>query len=151
MRKVALLLGVAALSLGFAPAPLPRPLRRDARDADLEAIQGQWVRVWCFARGHEVVDPSATMTITGRRMVCVPTGEPRGEWSIHLDATKKPKVFDRRGTGGDKREIPRYGIYSLERGVLTICSRATSNALDRPIDYNGQKPWLCVEVFKRKK
>lgn len=41
----AVLIVIAALSLGFAPVPFPKPPKQDPSKADLVAMQGNWVEL----------------------------------------------------------------------------------------------------------
>jgi len=138
---VALLL--AALSLGFAPAPPPRP------HADLKKVQGTWVLVSRTFGGGSWPAEGVRVVIAGARIRYYRAGEQRTEWPLTLDAAKSPKVFDQREVGGSSPGTLYRGIYRLEGDTLTLC-HALSGA-SRPADFGGKDPQHRLWVFKRLK
>lgn len=154
MRKSALWLAVG-LSLGFAPAPLPRP---ESKKHDLKKLQGTWVRVLCTQGGQQVPIPptppgfplALQVVISGDCMTYLHAGSVQSEWAITLMSPGKgPKVFDVKGvraTAGQYR-----GVYRLEGDTLTLCSHPSSAEKDRPTDLNDSRPGVVLEVFQRVK
>jgi uncharacterized protein (TIGR03067 family) len=144
MSRHALLLA-AGLSLGFAPAPLPKP---DASKVELKKMQGDWVRVSVTAGGDPVVRHDATrVAIAGDRIIYLQGAESVVEYLITLDAGKKPKVFDSQQvapTASPGRVYP--GVYTLEGDTLTVCFSDPGRA--RPGDLSVV-PGRYLEVFKR--
>ena len=55
--------------------------------------------------------------------------------SISVDATRKPAHIDIVSPKGDETEVS-YGIYKMEKGVLTICL-AKGAETDRPTEFKG--------------
>src|SRR4051794_35151271 len=107
MRYVLLLLAV--LLMGFAPAPLPK--RPDAASqADLQAMQGVWT---------ERFADSAAVTITGDRM----DYSPNYTWKITLNAKANPRQIRAIGVGSEVAGKTRFGTYRLEEDKLIICWR----------------------------
>src|SRR5438876_567804 len=97
MRRSSLLLA-ALLSLAFAPAPFPRPGKRDTSESDLKKMQGAWVRVKNTFHGRSQEANDTPVTITGMRMQFPAASD---AWTITLDATKKPKTIDLKHIDGD--------------------------------------------------
>jgi uncharacterized protein (TIGR03067 family) len=149
MRKYGLFVAIGALALILAPAPPPKE-RRGRDRADLERIQGDWVRQRMFL-ASSVAQPekpgSVVVTFKGDRMTYTRDGTFSSEWVVFLDGRTKPGRFDRKGIGGNAADHALRGIYTLQEGVLTICSRMDG---DRPPDFNSAKPGVLLEIFKRR-
>jgi uncharacterized protein (TIGR03067 family) len=109
MFRLVLLLAVG-LSLAFAPAPFPRPAKRDPNKEDLKKIQGTWQEPGGFV-----------WVIRGSRLKFVVGGKTISEWQITLDAGKKPKQFDLHWRAGSGQGVSPLGIYRLQGDVLTVC------------------------------
>jgi uncharacterized protein (TIGR03067 family) len=108
---------LAALYLGSAPAPPPKPPSK----VDLKKMQGTWIctyyAVWdgCirYANSGEWVE------IAGDRLTYA-DDEVRSEWVVTLDATKSRKAITLKGIGGDARGKVRRGIYRFEGNTLLM-------------------------------
>jgi uncharacterized protein (TIGR03067 family) len=137
----------ALVSLGFAPAPVPKPIKPDANKDDLKKLQGAWVRVHLTINGKPR-QANCTITIRGDRLQ-FPV--PSDAWLIHLDPSKKPKVFDYKGATPSVKDIDYRGVYRIEGDTLTICMRQGGAEKDRPHDFDANKQGLWLQVFKRKK
>jgi uncharacterized protein (TIGR03067 family) len=130
----------AALSVGFAPVPLPKDAPRIDPRADLKKLQGDW-SVSKYARGGRVI-PSKRMLvrIAGERLIFRsdgPKDEPLIEWSFSMNADRRLRRFDLPG------DSPALGIYRLRRGVLTICIGFPGGR--RPDGFGPEKGrWLLV-------
>ncbi len=106
MRKCLLVL-VVTLTLGFAPAPFPKPAKPDRR-TDLQKMQGVWVQV-SQTRGGKPWPPPGEPTfrkqviVSGKRMRM--TYQFRGdgivisEWVVTLDPARHPKAMDMKAVG----------------------------------------------------
>lgn len=153
MRRVFPLLAV--LLVGFALAPLPK---RDTGTSDLEAMQGDWVRISSTLDGAAVGDDEPNrIRIKGDALIIIGLGSSEVKlehpgYKFILTATKRPKQFSLTQLEpqfwGDKRFL---GIYKLERDRLTLCSRKTTNEADRPATFTESGNNVFVEVFKRAK
>src|SRR5262249_16818397 len=145
-------LAAAVLSLGFAPAPLPRP---NSTKEDMKKLQGGWVRVQLTIAGRPTSDGpnGCPITITGDRLQFPSAAD---AWTITLDARKKPKWIDYTGATPSMKGTFFRGIYRIEGDTLTICVRQKATEKDRPTDFSPGKPskggfehW--IQVYKRKK
>src|SRR5437879_3546426 len=128
MGKNRALLLLAGLSLGLAPAPLPRP---DTTEADARKMQGTWALI------REKQPGEWTMVIAGDRVTYFHRGElrPEGTHRIRLDARKGPKAID----FDYGRDQVFKGIYSLQGDTLILCTTAVTG-LDRPKDLMRKRP-----------
>jgi uncharacterized protein (TIGR03067 family) len=152
MRKHALTVVAASLSLAFAPAPLPKP---DATKADKKKLQGAWERL-SYTRGGKpvpLVAPNAGpvfAVVDGDHLTYRQGTLVHGKWAFTLDAKKAPKVMDMKWVNGlDGRT--HHGIYALEGDTLIVCSTSTGRAEDRPKDLSGTGPGHTRQVFRRSK
>jgi uncharacterized protein (TIGR03067 family) len=148
MCKYAILLA-AALSLGFAPVPFPKPPKPDANGADTKTLQGNWLKVHSIPPGNG--EGEGALVFTGQHMRYSLNGNMVGEYEFTVDARKKPKVFDFKGTGGAVVGVSYRGIYRLEKDTLTISYVMTSNERERPGDFDGTKDGVIVSVYSRQK
>jgi uncharacterized protein (TIGR03067 family) len=148
MCKYALLFA-AALSLGFAPAPFPKPPKPDATKDDLKKLQGTWLKVIAVPPGNG--EGQGRLVFSGERMRYSLVGAAVGEYTLTIDARKKQKVFDFKGIGGGVEGLTYRGIYRLERDTLTICYVRTNNERERPSDFNTTRDDVILSVYTRQK
>ncbi len=148
MSKYAILLA-AALSLGFAPVPFPKPPKPDANGAETKKLQGTWMKVRSLPAGNG--EGQSVLVISGKQMHYSLNGDMVGEYAFTLDAHKKPKVLDFKGTGGAINGLEYRGIYRLEKDTLTISYVRGSNVRERPGDFEGTKEGAIVSVYQRQK
>src|SRR5262249_24127642 len=142
MRRLILLAGAAALSLGFAPTP-----RRASNEAELRRLQGTWEQVVLRLDGEDipVVRGDTTASISGKRLRFAFRGKVISEWEVLLHAGSNPKVLDLRASDG--ATIP--GIYRLDRDRLTVCYRAHIGTGKRPAGFKSDSG-VSLEVLVRK-
>jgi uncharacterized protein (TIGR03067 family) len=131
MRTHTLLL--AALALGFAPAPPPRS---DRSEADLKNMQGAWVLVTSTVDGKPASECERRLVIQGNRMKCL-DDEGTYELALTLDATKSPRRFVIKGVRGAAVGSVERGIYSLEGDTLKFCSYR--GGVTRPESFDASK------------
>jgi uncharacterized protein (TIGR03067 family) len=144
MWKYAILLA-ATLSLSFAPAPFPKP---DPTKEDTKKLQGTWIKVRSFPPGNG--EGEGRLEINGGRMRYSLQGTLAGEYSLSIDARKKPKLFTFKGTGGLADGFGYRGIYRLEGDQLTICY-VMGDGLQRPTDFDTSKDGVILSAYKRQK
>ncbi len=143
MRRYALLLLAAVLSLAFAPAPLPRP-PSGAKDA--QRLQGTWVLVSRMHGGVESRNGLGKVVIRGDRLFyhCM-DGTVASTWFLALDAGKSPTRYDLKE--GRALSPTLQGAYELEGDALRLCYVA--NNVPRPDDFDGRKPGRWLEAYWR--
>jgi uncharacterized protein (TIGR03067 family) len=144
-----LLIVAASLLIGFTPAPFLVPKRPDSSQEQLKKLQGEWVRTRWNVSGEEYQVTPVTISSSGKRMTLTLARLPPDRWTIRLDASKSPKVFDIEGTTPGVKGVVFVGIYRLEGDTLTLCSRWSKAEKDRPTDFDA-KPHVWLEVFQRR-
>jgi uncharacterized protein (TIGR03067 family) len=130
------LIVIAALSLGFAPLPFPKP---HATEADLKAIHGEWVR----SDGYE---GAARFDRVGMTIACSNEDGPLYDCSFTLDAATSPKQIDVHFVKDDGRRVVSPWIYRLAKDTLTI--RVPVVFETRPHSFDG--PGAEITFVRRK-
>src|SRR3954468_2286644 len=90
MSRRMLLLTALALVVGFAPAPLPRPRRRDPAADDLRRMQGAWVPIRYEYAGKNILHGAVRYEITGNRIDYWYGGQ-KTTWTFELNAATMPR------------------------------------------------------------
>jgi uncharacterized protein (TIGR03067 family) len=142
-RSVLILLAV--VSLGFAPAPFLVP-RSDCAVADLKALQGEWELVSINWNGVETKPDSGRLSwvFAQDRLTILIHGELNATHSVTLDLKRIPKVMHCHSSGhGEFRSN-----YSMEGPDILIDS--STDAGPPPSSF---KPGRAVRVliFRRRK
>jgi uncharacterized protein (TIGR03067 family) len=104
-----ILIVVSVLLLGFAPVPFPKP---DTSEADLKAMQGDWVET--TAEGEVL-----WARFDGASLKIIRSGEIVGRFTLTLNGAIRPKSMDLY-LGQATSEIALRCIYKFERETLTI-------------------------------
>lgn len=123
---------VAALSLGFAPAPVYRPKPETMPDH------------WKILVGTWESDPPVkgdTVEISPGRM----TYNQTRAYALTLNPDARPAGYDIKGMAGPAAGAAFTGIYKVEGDTLTLCYNTVTER--RPVAF-GQG---ITEVYKRKK
>jgi uncharacterized protein (TIGR03067 family) len=141
MRTHTLLL--AAVALGFAPAPPPRPNSK----ADLKAMQGAWLLTTVRADGQPETLGRFPVEVEGNRVRYLCAGRVVYEFVLALDAARSPKRYVTKGTGPASRDWVVRGIYSLEGDTLKFCYNDRGES--RPQAFDGPKRGKFIQVWKR--
>ena len=124
-RAVLSLMLLTAASVVGAPAPLPK---RGGPGADLQRLQGRWVRTHHTFEGRELLSITVYVVIRGTTLQFVSSdGHESEPWRITMNPGTSPKVLD--VAGGDRTF---RGVYRLEGDDLTICSRLGPDEKCRP-------------------
>ena len=116
--KVRTLLVFAATLLIAAGGP-----PSNASDNDLEKLQGTWVAISLEADGHKAPEDAVKgfkIFIKSDRIIFTPESDKR-ESSFKLDMSKRPKEIVITPLDGPHKGDPQRGLYSLEKGRLTLC------------------------------
>src|SRR5262249_43485264 len=115
-RERLALLVVAALSLGFAPAPFPRPQKNRT---DLQKMQGLWNLVEERSEGQPRQPVrQLQVTIRGERLAFVVGGKEADTWTLALDPAKKPRTLDLKRENNTNWVLP--GLYAVDGDSLTL-------------------------------
>jgi uncharacterized protein (TIGR03067 family) len=140
-----LLLVVATLAAGFAPAPSPRSARVTG---DLKEMQGAWVLVTITGEGGQTIEKAGALrlVIEGDRAKNY-RGELSSEYALTLDASKSPKRYVFKPAGKATTEPVSRGIYSLGGGTLKFCTDGPGEA--PPQAFDGPRAGTFLYVYKR--
>ncbi len=143
MRTRRLLLVLAALSLaGFAPAPFPKPGKKD----DLKSLQGLW-KVTVYEMGGRPVGTPGDLTVkvdrkrwdfvrqNGAGKTTVST------WELRLDPKARPRGFEWKGIKGSGMSW--VGSYRLDGTRLTLVFRHSGGG-PRPTDFTSRIDYRMV-------
>lgn len=117
--KRLLLCGLVLSIVGFAPAPFPRPARRESNRTDLELLQGEWTVVRMIRNG--VADPEATsygVRFQGTSFWVLVNGVKAGEGTFTLDTTHRPPTLHLKLAEKDNSQ--RF-VYRVNRQRLLLC------------------------------
>jgi uncharacterized protein (TIGR03067 family) len=140
MRARLLPLLPAALSLAFAPAPLPKA---DPAREDLARMQGAWVLSYSVERGVKTpAAQEAVWRIEGDRVTTSLAGKKASSFRIVLRGSKRPRTIDVVPDEPGRAAVP--GRYSVEGEVLKICLGQR-----RPADLSGDPPSNGLWVMAR--
>jgi len=116
------LLACVLLAVGFAPAPLPRPERRDSNPEklDLAQLQGTWEEVRYIVGANE--QPGTTRCVVeGSRMTFYTNGKILSDWTITLDVRARPKGMYCKTRGGSLGGVSHDSVYELTGHTLKLC------------------------------
>jgi hypothetical protein len=103
---LAMLLLVVMASLGFAPAPFPKPPKPMRGAAAIKNLMGDW---------HNPASPSVVVNITPTEFAYVNSGVRNNVYKLTLDATVSPHKYDIRKSGANF-----VGIWKIEGDKLTL-------------------------------
>jgi uncharacterized protein (TIGR03067 family) len=118
----------------------------DTSKNDLDVLQGTWQMQSVTSDGKEAPAAEIAKTrfvIAGNKLTPMEGDRKGPEFTITVDATKKPATLDLKGVGQNRGEV--HGIYRLDGDTLTICSAEPPTA--RPEDFTstaGSKVELLV-------
>jgi uncharacterized protein (TIGR03067 family) len=135
-----LLIGVAVLLLGFAPAPFPRRDRQRlaSQDYDLKMMQGAWKG---DAKSSDRTALSFSAAIKGNQLILTILGR-RITWLLHPQGRTTPLALDIKNEAG--RSF--LGIWRLEGDTLSICISTTGT---RPSGFTGSRKGHTLLTLKR--
>jgi uncharacterized protein (TIGR03067 family) len=138
VRAILLLTALPSIAIGQA---VP-----DANKAEVEKLQGKWVRDAIETAGNKSAGRNITLEIKGEQWVVTSSnGETRVTYSV--DASKTPKQIDMILKNSQGNEVTWHGIYKIEGDTLTLC-RATG---DRPTEFKAEEQGTYLTVWKRAK
>ena len=141
MRRLALL-PLAVILIAW-------PARGDDPKADDKPIQGTWNLTEAELAGMKLPLKDLTLTLdNGKYEVKAPGELDKGTYTI--DAAKKPKHVDVKGTEGPNQGKTYPGIYELDGDTLKICYDLSGKA--RPKEFKtAAGTQLFLATYKRKK
>jgi uncharacterized protein (TIGR03067 family) len=139
VRTCALFAALSALSLGFAPAPFPKP---DTSKDDLKKMQGSWHRLTCTGGSIPPAPRPINDTVVIKDNQITYNGPPA--WTLTLGTLKDGrKSFDIKSGNGAW-----VGVYELNGDSLRVCFTSS------PMRPSGIMPTLkgeYLQTFRRKK
>ena len=145
MRTFLLLLAATG-SLAFAPAPFPRPARRQSDANDLKAMQGTWQLVSRTVGGGTISHVVNRAEVSGTRFTLVnASGDWRSPFSLTLDLTRSPRHFVMQS---EKSAYRMTGLYELSGDTLRMCYTTTGQ---RPVNLTGAGRQEWLDIYKRRK
>lgn len=127
------LLGLALLGLGFAPAPF---LEKKKPLSDLERIQGVWFQS----------KTSTELRVQGDSFTYYRDGKVSIAYTIKLNETTEPRQYDLVGPGKTDKLMFR-GIYAWDGETLKM----TSAGVSRPRPTSFDTPGNQVRFFRRQR
>ena len=142
------LLVLAALALGFAPAPLPRP---DRGRAERNRMLGTWVLKqvrhagathWTGAGvgvGNGVIYVAEEVTISEREMRVLNPKNRREPQRIEIEVKAGPRHVDFVQSGDQRTR----GLYRVEGATLTICYSLGTNK-PRPTGFDDPNDIVLI-------
>jgi uncharacterized protein (TIGR03067 family) len=147
-RVLTALAALAALT-GFAPAPLPKPEKKD----DLKNMAGHWTAVRYACGRNPVLGKDATLTVKveGNKWsffrVTATGTSPSSVYTFTLDPKKEPRWIDYKQAPGTSFL---RGIYRFERDQLLVAFH-TYDVPDRPTEFGGANGGVYYLTLKRSK
>jgi uncharacterized protein (TIGR03067 family) len=123
---------------------------RQAVQAELERLQGEWLLVYAEVDGQAVPQESyrgERSIIEGDRLTVVQGGKVLLRATMTFDPTTSPKTFVETIAAGPARGKNFHGIYELEGDTLRSCGVSADQ--ERPRDFttrNGEKLFVIQRV-----
>src|SRR5437899_10892603 len=112
MRTLTLL--AVVLTVGFAPAPFPRPNKTD-RQTDLQKLEGTWVLASCSLDGQVLrMLGELKMVVRGGSATYYRGGEVERAFTLTLSGAKGRGHWDSKGTAGASLGLRYQSLYQLE-------------------------------------
>jgi hypothetical protein len=142
MVRWGVLLSMLLLTLGFAPAPLPRVERRPRPPSDVE---GLWLGG--ASDGGDLRQETVRVRITADSMICSPDTKPF-VYLMRLDRSRRPATYYLEGVAGMSSQGEKSrGLWRVEGDVLTM----TYNPFPAPLPtaFEGPGKGQIVEVYRR--
>jgi uncharacterized protein (TIGR03067 family) len=145
--RTLLLSTLAALALGFAPAPFPRSSREvDPDKADLARLQGVWQEVRYQLGTDDRLGDGTRVTVAGSRVTYRRGESLLSDWTITLDTQHRPKRMQFRHFPG--KGEPSESIYRLDGDTLTLCYPVAGSNLIRPGEFSPQSGHALVTFLR---
>src|SRR5262249_55125727 len=128
-RTIALF--IAALSLGFAPAPFLKSGPRSTPADEWKALKGDWGLIGQNNKGEadQGGEGARTRVFTTGRMDLFSAGKLNTSWAISLDLSRTPKVMRFQKTALTTEYTT---IYKVDGDIFTECSRCDLGGADVP-------------------
>jgi uncharacterized protein (TIGR03067 family) len=133
--RAAALLVLVASSLGFAPAPFPKP-ERSQRDNPLD-VNGTWEFVLWESNGTRSQSSESMYNIEMKRDQYVFAGKNGGGRTVYqmtLDPGASPRAF----TWSMGNQVMYVGSYRLQKDEMTMIFATGNNVAMRPTDFNAK-------------
>jgi uncharacterized protein (TIGR03067 family) len=142
MRACLLVLLVCLPSLGFAPAPFPKPNKDD-----LTRLGGAWT-VLRYERGSGSLRGTTTkmqVKVRGTKWEFLKDSRVTAEYFVKVDAKASPRAIDMKGRAGEL-----LGIYRIDGDQLEMVFHHFG-VKERPVGFDKLDPGAYRLVMKREK
>lgn len=147
---------VALAIMAFSLVGLARADEKDDKKA-LKDLAGEYLIIGIEAKGMKFgEDDLAKFSKGDDRKVTIKDdqiiarfGGKEDPATIKIDASKNPPQIDLTSTKDGKKEI-NYGIYKLEKDVLTICATEKGEPKDRPKEFKAEGNAIILTLKKAK-
>ena len=139
MRTAVLLTILAALAVGFAPAPFPKPGRKND-DNSPAALTGKWEFV-LWERNGSKSEASQYLDITPEKVDFVAIrGNSKVTYKFLFRPDLTPRGFQWKPDWGDGW----FGSYRVQGDTLTLIFKTGGSFTDRPVDFSGNPEYRFV-------
>jgi uncharacterized protein (TIGR03067 family) len=153
MARFAFIFAVTAVSLGG----LVRADEKDDKKA-LKDLAGEYLIIGIEAKGVKFGEEELAKFAKGddRKVtikddkIIARLGGKEDPATIKLDASKTPGHIDLTSTKDGKTEV-NYGIYKVEKDVLTICAAEKGEPKDRPKEFKAEGTVIILILKKQAK
>ncbi len=153
MARFAFALALVAVSLGG----LIRADEKDDKKA-LKDLAGEYLIIGIEAKGVKLGEEDLAKFSKGdERKVTIKDdqiiarlGGKEDPATLKIDASKKPGQIDITSTKDGKTEV-NYGIYKVEKDVLTICATEKGESKDRPKEFKAEGNVVILTMKKQAK
>lgn len=144
-----------ALTAAIALLALSGVSHADDKDA-LKALEGEYLIVGIEGGGLKLTeddlkkagkDEDRLVTIKGDQMIAR-FGKKDDAATIKIDSSKTPAHINITSTKDGKTET-NYGIYKVEKDILTITATEKSDEKERPKDFKGTDKTLTLVIKKK--
>lgn len=128
---------------------LSGPARGDDPKSDDKAAQGTWELTEAELGGMKLPGLIVTLTLENGKYTLKAESEDKGTYK--LDAARKPKEVDIKGTEGPNKGKTVLGIYKLDGDTMTVCYDLSGKGT-RPTEFKTTPgTQLFLATYKRKK
>lgn len=147
-----------ALAVALVAVALAGATRADDKDDKkaLKDLAGEYLIIGIEAKGVKLGEDELAKFAKGdERKITIKDdkiiarfGGKEDPATIKVDSSQKPGHIDITSTKDGKTEV-NYGIYKVEKDVLTICATEKGEAKDRPKDFKAEGNTMILTLKKQ--